>query len=160
MIKLKSISRMNDKPLCRKRESGFSLIEATIALAIFLIAVLGVFTTFTYSVNYNAGNSARTQALAIIQRKVEELRSKKFTPTITDTALSGGEKAAETYTAPDGNRFLIEVTVDDDPFTAGVQTNTAKTLKEVTVTVTLDRPTPGWQTAVPMIVVLRRVRAN
>ncbi len=146
--------------LNKTNESGFSLIEAVVALSIFLVATLGVFTTFTYTVNYNAGNGSRAQALSLLQQEVEQMRSARFTPTATDSTLTGGEKAVRTVTAADGNRYKIKITVDDDPFTAGVQTNTTKTLKEVTVTVSLDRPTPGWQTAVPITVILRRVRAN
>ena len=73
-------------------ESGFSLVEVVCALVILLIALLGVFVTFTYSINYNAGNSSRSQALALLQREVEQLRSKKFTPDFTDPALYGGSQ--------------------------------------------------------------------
>ena len=142
------------------KECGFTLTEVMIALTILLISLLGVFATFTYAVNYNAGNNARSQALAILQQKIELLRSAKFTPSLTDSALTGGTKAPELVVLPDGNRFLAKITIDDDPFTAGVQTDTSKTIKEITITVTLDSPTPGWQSAVPATVVLRRVRAN
>lgn len=60
----------------------------------------------------------------------------------------------------DGSRFSVENIVDDDPFVAGVQIDFSKTLKEVNVTVRLENPTAGWQTAVPATTVLRRVRAN
>ncbi|CAN5398987.1 hypothetical protein BH10ACI1_BH10ACI1_07650 [soil metagenome] len=139
---------------------GFSLIEAMVALSIFLISVLGVFTTFTYCINYNAGNSSRNQALAILQREVEQMRSAKFTPTVTDTTLTGGAKPLKTVISADGNNYRIQTTVDDDPFTSGTQINSAKTLKEITIIVTLDRPAPGWQTSVPISMVMRRVRAN
>ena len=69
-------------------------------------------------------------------------------------------KAAKTVTAADNKRFRVEIAIDDDPFTDGVQTDNLKSIKEITVTVTLDNPTPGWQTAVPATVILRRVRAN
>ncbi len=141
-------------------ESGFSLIEVSVAMAIFLIAILGVFISFAFAVNYNSGNSSRAQALAILQQKVEQLRSAKFTPTVTDSSLTGGTKSPEVVTAPDGNRFRIQVVVDDDPFTANIQTDSTQKLKEVSVTVTLERPTPGWQTAIPATIVLRRVRGN
>lgn len=141
-------------------QTGFSLIEVTIAMVIFLVAILGVFISFAYAVNYNSGNSSRAQALAILQQRVEQMRSAKFVPTFTDPALTGGVKSPEGITAPDGNRFRIQVTVDDDPFTPDVQTLTAPVLKEVSVTVTLERPTPGWQTAVPATIILRRVRGN
>lgn len=146
----------------RLNEAGFSLIEVVAALTIFLIAMLGVFTTFIYAVSYNAGNNSRTQALSVLQQEVERIRSKKFTPTTIDDDLKGGEKALKPVTSGDGNKFNVKVVVDDDPFIPGIQidlTNT-KTIKEIFVTVTLESPTPGWQTSVPATVVLRRVRAN
>ncbi|HEX8737179.1 MAG TPA: prepilin-type N-terminal cleavage/methylation domain-containing protein [Pyrinomonadaceae bacterium] len=143
-----------------KREDGFSLIEVIIAMIILLVALLGVFLTFTYAVNYNAGNNSRAQALSILQQEVELLRSAKFTPGVTDAALTGGEKTAKIITAADGSRFRVNITVDDDPFMANVQTDATKTLKEITVRVTSESPTPGWQTAVPATVFLRRVRSN
>ena len=141
-------------------QAGFSLVEITIAMVVFLIAVLGVFMSFAYAISYNSGNSSRAQALALLQQKVEQIRSAKFVPTGTDAILAGGVKAGEVVTAPDGNLYKLQVTVDDDPFTAGVQTDTTKLMKEVSVTVSLERPTPGWQTSVPATVVLRRVRGN
>lgn len=146
----------------RPNEVGFSLIEVVVAMTIFLIAMLGIFVTFVYAVNYNAGNNSRTQALSVLQQEVERIRSKKFTPTTIDDDLKGGEKALKLVASGDGSKFNVKVVVDDDPFTPGIQvdlTNT-KTIKEVFVTVTLASPTPGWQTSVPATVVLRRVRAN
>jgi hypothetical protein len=125
-----------------------------------MIALMGVFMTFTYAVNFNAGNNSRAEALAIMQQEVEIMRSAKFTPAITDSNLTGGTKVPKTVTGLSGNRFRVEIVVDDDPFTAGVQTDNTKTIKEISVTVSLDRPTPGWQSAVPATVVLQRVRSN
>ena len=154
-------------------EAGFSLVEVSIAMIIILVALLGVFVTFTYAINYNAGNNSRAQALAILQREVELLRSAKFTPNVTDNFtpgipddgkrdLRGGVKATRTVTAVDGNKFIVDAKVDNDPLTDGVQTTNelTTTIKEITVTVKLASPTPGWQTSVPATVVLRRVRSN
>lgn len=154
-------------------ECGFTLVEVTIALVVFLVALLGVFVTFTYAISYNAGNNSRAQALSVLQREVELMRSAKFTPvpggtdsqaptSSTDDRrdITGGIKAARTVTSGDGNRFIVVVKVDDDPFTDGIQTDSTKTIKEITVTVTLDSPTPGWQTSIPATVILRRVRGN
>lgn len=141
-------------------EKGFSLIEVVVAMVVFLIAMLGIFVAFTFAVSYNAGNTSRAQALAVLQQQVENIRAAKFTPVVTDTILAGGVKATQNVTTSDGLKFIVDVTVDDDPFTAGVQASTAATLKEISVTVALDRPTPGWQTSVPATVVLRRVMAN
>ena len=146
----------------RDKEAGFSLVEATCALIILLIALAGVATTFTYAINYNAGNNSRAQALAVLQQEVEQMRSAKFTPPPNgmDASLAGGRKTPRVISTVDGKRFRIQTVIDDDPLTAGVQVDNTKTIKEISVTVSLDNPTPGWQTAVPATVVLRRVRAN
>jgi prepilin-type N-terminal cleavage/methylation domain-containing protein len=143
-------------------EAGFTLMEVVVAMVILLVALLGVFGTFTYAINYNAGNNSRSQALAVLQQEVELMRSIKFTPNFTEPALTGGVKASKAVASADGNRFRVDVTVDNDPFTSGLQTTegAAVTIKEVKITVTLENPSPGWQTAVPSTVVLRRVRAN
>lgn len=143
-------------------EAGFSLVEVIIALVILLIALLGVFVSFTYSVSYNAGNSSRAQALAVLQQEVENLRSAKFTPDFTDPSLEGGEKAARVVTLLNGNKFRIKNIVDNDPSTPTViDGESVKTsIKQISVTVTLDTPTPGWQTSVPATVILQRVRGN
>ena len=141
-------------------EAGFSLIEVSIAMVVFLIAVLGVFISFAYAVSYNSGNTSRAQALALLQQKVEKMRSLRFVPTTTDADLTGGTKDPEIVTAPDGNKYSLKVIVDDDPFTEAVDIDPTTTFKEVSVTVSLERPTPGWQTSVPATVILRRVRGN
>ena len=147
----------------RKGEAGFSLIEVVCALVIILVALLGVAFAFTYSINYNAGNASRSQALAILQQEVEQMRAAKFTPTVTDAALTGGTKPLRTVAVPTGASFTIQVVVDNNPFVTGIQDDSVvpnPTLKEISVTVQLASPSPGWQTAVPARIVLRRVRAN
>lgn len=144
-------------------EKGFSLIEVMMALLIFLIVLLGVFVTFVYAINYNAGNNSRSQGLTVLQQEAELIRSAKFTPSFStspDPALTGGVKADKSAISEDGNKFKVKVVVDDDPFTEGVQINNFTTMKEISITVSLESPTPGWQTSVPTTVILRRVRAN
>ena len=142
-------------------DNGFSLVEVCVAMVIILVALLGVFFTFTYAITYNAGNNSRAQALAVLQEEVEKLRSYKFTPTVTDTQLQGGAKTPWTIVSPNGGTFSVTVEVDNDPFTAGLQDETTPTsIKEIKVSVKLDRPSPGWQAAVPAVVYLRRVRSN
>lgn len=147
------------------KESGFSLVETVIALVILLIAVLGVFAAFTYSTRYNTGNSRRSQSLAVLQREVESLRSAKFTPTITDSTpanidLTGGTKSPRVVTSADGASYRVETTVDDDPFTAGVQVDATKKMKEITVLVTPMSVDGSWVTAYQTRAIFRRVRSN
>lgn len=144
-------------------EAGFTLVEVACAMVIILIALLGVVFVFTYAVNYNAGNNSRAQALAVLQQEVEQMRAAKFTPTITDASLTGGTKASKAVTSPTGSRFTVDVVIDNDPLTSGIQDDTAipsPTLKEIKVTTRLESPSPGWQTAIPATIILRRTRAN
>jgi Tfp pilus assembly protein PilV len=146
-------------------EGGFTLIEAVIALVVLVISILGVFAAFTYAIRYNTGNSQRSQALAVLQREVEALRSAKFTPSITDSTpanvdLTGGVKTNRNVTSADGATYVVATTVDDDPFTDGVQVDAARSMKQITVLVTPLSPDGGWVTAYQTRAVFRRVRAN
>lgn len=141
-------------------ESGFTLIETTIALVVILIGLLAVAQALTFSIIYNAGNTSRNQAVSILQSETEFLRSKKFSPSTIDAELTGGTKAVKYVYAPNGEKFGVVNVVDDDPSTNGVQVDNSSTLKEITVTVTLASPSPGWQMAIPTRVVMRRTRGN
>jgi Tfp pilus assembly protein PilV len=155
--------QVNVKNQNRSEDSGFSLVEVSIALIILMIVLLGVFVTFTYAINYNAGNNSRAQALAVLQQQVEQIRSAKFTPENTENPLLyGGTRATQIVTSGDGGRYRVDISVDNDLVTNGIQSTneSTTTLKEVTIIVALDSPTPGWQTSLPSTVILRRVRAN
>ena len=141
-------------------EGGFTLVEVVIAMVILLVALLGVFVTFTWAISYNAGNNSRSEALAILQGEVEFLRSAKFTSGVMDSTLVGGTRSTVTVTGDNGNLFVVDVTIDDNPFTAGIQVDNSLSLKEITVSVALASPTPGWQTSVPAVVRFQRTRAN
>ncbi len=148
----------------KENESGFSLIEVIIALVILLVSILGVFAVFAYATTYNTGNSRRSQALSIFQQEIELLRSAKFTPTIyNDPKLTGGVKTPRSVTSlGDNNTYLVEITVDNDPFTTGPQFtgDATTTLKEITIAVTPQGANGSWITAYKTMVVLRRTRAN
>lgn len=149
-----------DRNRPREEEAGFTLIEVVIAMVILLIALLGVFVTFTWAVTYNAGNDSRSEALALLQGEVEFLRSAKFTSGVMDSTLAGGTRPQVPLIGPSGNAYTVDVTIDDNPFSPGVQVDNNRSLKEITVTVSLVSPTPGWQTSVPSTVRFQRVRGN
>lgn len=151
-------------PRNKNGQAGFSLIEVSIAFVIVLVSLLAVFYSFTYAIMYNAGNDSRAKALAVLQQEVEFLRSKKFTPTVCDTELRGGT-VTKTITTTTGYRFTVVDRIDNDPVAAGLQDEAAVPssttgVKEIEIVVRLEAPSPGWQTAVPATVVMRRVRGN
>lgn len=140
---------------------GFTLIEVALSMVILLVALLGVIVVFGFAVNYNSGNNARSEALAILQQEVEQLRSLKFTSTAMDARLAGGTKAPKIVTMAGGNRFRVNIVIDDDPTVAGVQTDNNKTLKEITISVTNTRVgTNDWREGFATSTVFRRVRGN
>lgn len=160
-----------------KRERGFTLIEAVIALVILLIVIAGVFGAFTYSAVLNTGNSRRSQALSVLQKEVELLRSAKFVhpsaggadsytpvdcndPRRNLTGTADGTPRTLACPAIDGMTYLIETEIDDDPFTDGQQIDAAKHLKEIRVTVTQPARPGSWETAYATRAIFRRVRAN
>jgi type II secretory pathway pseudopilin PulG len=178
-----------DKPLTipriskqgSRREGGFTLIEMIIALVIFFIVVMGVFAAFAYATKFNYGNSQRSQALSVLQKEVELLRSAKFTPaTVSQTTtptptcatldngsrdITGGTKAAEVRCGVDGTLYQVFTTIDDDPVTAGIQTDVVSiyhpNLKEIMVEVIPAGAKPNeWVTANKIVSVFRRVKAN
>ena len=168
-------SKTEGYPISRRktlsRESGFSLIEVLMALVVITVALLGMFSVFTYSILYNVGNKNRAAALAVLQDQVEQIRAAKFNTSGTDAILQGGTRATNTVTGSGGLTFTVDISVDNEPNVAAIQdetyqcltpqgTNIPCAIKEVTVTVRLAAPSPAWQTAVPATAVLRRVRAN
>ena len=152
-------------------DAGFSLVEVVIALLLILIGLLGVAAVFTFVITQNAGNKSRAQALAVMQQEAELIRSAKFNSTTTDTVLLGGTQAQRLVTTETGNAFLVDVSVDNDPSVAGIQNEAYQclspqndvipcALKEISIRVSFAAPTPGWQTAVPAAIFVRRVRGN
>ncbi len=157
--------------------AGFTLLETIVAMLIMTISLLGALQAINYSVLYNAGNASRAQALALLQREVELLRAAKFTPSGADAFpppgngdcrsdasrdISGGEKPECFVNTANGGSFSIKTWVDDNPFNGPGTYDIVPTaqIKEITVEVVLASKTPGWQTAVPARVVIRRSMGN
>ena len=97
-----------------RSHSGFTLIEMVIALVIFFIAVLGVFAAITYATRYNRGNSQRSQALAVLQREVEFLRSAKFTPSVVSDGTGMLHQDSSAQTCPDIDNTPTATPIPDD----------------------------------------------
>jgi len=107
----------------QKDQRGFSLIETTIALVLLMIIFSGVAPLCVYAIKYNSAAAIRAGALAVAQRKLEQLRASPFT-----SCTSSSE--APTSTSP----YTVDITVTD----------TSSTLKEVKIVVTPNgRSTTG-----------------
>ena len=181
------MAKHSHKSKGQESQGGFTFIEMIFALVILFIAVMGVFAAVTYATKYNHGNSQRSQALAVMQREVELLRSAKFTPTVVSNVttptptcatadngsrdITGGTKAVQVRCGIDGTMYLVETTIDDDPALLGTQVypgpTPAAVMKEITIRVTPVSPEgqtaagqATWVTGNPIFVVFRRVRAN
>lgn len=106
-----------------KREQGFSLLEAVIAMLIMMIGCLGIAGVFAFAVKNNTGSLDRTVALAVAQQEIERLRSLQFldaalnaTPTIVtpSTVYNGGRsyrvRTVIVDTTPSLKTIQIQVT--------------------------------------------------
>jgi type II secretory pathway pseudopilin PulG len=58
--------------------SGFTLIETAIAMVVMMVVGLGATSLFFYAVRSNSGSEGRSQALAIAQQRLEDLRTVAF----------------------------------------------------------------------------------
>ena len=125
-------------------QSGFTLLEAVIAMFIMLIVALASASLFSFSIYNNSGGSDRATSLAIGQQALERLRSAQFNVTTTDASLNAGS-TVQTNIAGDGRSFRVTVAIDDDPSTQAIDVNpTTTTLKGVTVTVVPQSIGRGW----------------
>lgn len=148
----------------RQKDGGFTLVEVLTATVIMIVLCVGTLTVFSYTVRINRGNNLRAQALSILQREVEFYRSLKFVPVGSDAALNAGTfPDLRTRTSPDGRVFRISVTIDNDPYSTGVQTTPADAqckFKEITVTAEPQVPEENWLADLKTKVTFQRVRAN
>jgi prepilin-type N-terminal cleavage/methylation domain-containing protein len=98
-----------------KGQRGFTLIETTIALTLLMIIFSGVAPLCVYAMKYNSAAAIRAGALAVAQRKLEQLRASPF------ASCTSSSEAATTLSP-----YNVEITVID----------TSPTLKNVRIVVT------------------------
>lgn len=161
-IRFKTRIVMDDIQKNTKTSAGFTLVEVVVAMVVMSIMLLGTLAVFTYAVQYNRGNNMRSQALTVLQKRAELFRSAKFTSLgVTDLELAGGEYTTEdSISYPEQMKFTIKITVDDDPFTDGLQVLAKPTLKEIKLEVRPKNAQSAWESAVVSRAVIQRVRGN
>jgi Tfp pilus assembly protein PilV len=109
-------------------QAGFTIVETCIALVIMFVAVLGSVSLFAYSIQNNSSANDRELAMAVAQKKVEELRNASF----TNASLNATDENGVTVTVTNAGRTYTEVTwITNSNLVDGLPT-----LKTITVQVT------------------------
>jgi Tfp pilus assembly protein PilV len=143
------------------KQAGLTLVETMIAMTVMMVIALAVAAVYVHAVKMNSGNAGRAQALEIAQQRLEEVRSARFAAGVMDSILEGGQKTPEVFNGKDANQYRVEMSVDDDPFTAGVQVNNSTTIKEITITVSsFSVKGDTWARAYPVRIITLRSRTN
>lgn len=127
-------------------ESGFTLIETTIALVVMMVVGLGAASLFFFAASNSIGANDRDLAMAVAQKRMEWLRSMPLNETTRTTAYgypNGGllattQPVIETTTSG-GRPYQITTTITDlDTDTDNTATSNAlpPTIKVITIRVT------------------------
>lgn len=94
------------KHLCegqgRRRESGFTLIEVTIALLILTVALLGLASMVIAVIKYGDYSKKRTIAITLAHNKMEEIKRMALTTPLTDADNSIESNLDENGVAGEG----------------------------------------------------------
>jgi Tfp pilus assembly protein PilV len=126
-------------------QSGFSLVETSIALLVMMVGALACSSLFVFSLQNNVGGGERALAMAVAQQQLEEIRSVTF----EDTTLTAGTTTASVSSG--GRNYTVERTVADETNSD----NTPKQLKRITITVTPQTAGPDWMRT-PVVLVSQR----
>jgi len=128
-------------------ESGFTLIETSIALVLLLVAALSIASLFTYAIKYNTGANDRAMAQAIAQQQMESLRKMSF----NDIAA----ESTTVYMA--GRPFAVVTTVCNDGTVACGGSTSAK---RISVRVTPQTAGPVWAQSSVLLISLRSASSS
>jgi Tfp pilus assembly protein PilV len=152
---LKRVSAARVRLRSVEGESGFTLVETTIALVIMMIVMLASASLFAFSIFNNTSGSDRAQTLAVAQQTLETLRNAQFSSAGTDSLLTAGKPVTQNVTRGGLNGsgarpYTIVSTVVD----------TTPTIKTITVTVTPTGAGPAWATGPAASVTITTQRAR
>lgn len=129
----------------KRRQQGFTLLEAAIALVVLMVIGLGVASLFTYAVSANVRADDRELAMAIAQKRMEWLRTIPFTTQTRSVAFAfpnGGLGATSTGGVTEtvtnaGRSYVVNTVITDLSFVpAGNHDAGATTVKRIQVSVT------------------------
>lgn len=135
----------------RQTESGFTLIETSIALVIMMVVGLGAASLFAYATNNNSAANDRELAMAIAQKRLEWLRNMPFSTTTRNLAYSypsgglgaTGNTGTTEQTVGGGRTYVVTTIIQDTAVVAAGQPDAGQpTVKTISVTVTPQGSTP------------------
>lgn len=113
----------------RRREDGFTVLEAAVAMAMLAVALLSLWGTLVYCSRSNVAAEQKKKAMNAAQAKIEELKSQPFATLVSDYGPSGKI----------GDRFAVP-TVDDDSANAEGQITFYTDETDVTTDPTIGLP--------------------
>lgn len=142
-------------PKARSQQSGFTLLEAAIALVIIMVIGLGVASVFAYATQTNARADDRELAMALAQKRMEWLRTIPFTTQTRSVAFSfpnGGlgptASTGVTETLENaGRNYIVTTTITDLSFVpVGNHDAGAATVKRIELSVTPEGAATAFET--------------
>jgi Tfp pilus assembly protein PilV len=140
------LGKSDDGKPAAESQSGFTLIETSIALVVMMVAGLAVSSLFVYSIHNNMGGNERALAMAVAQQQLEQLRSVDF----DDPTLAIGTTTLPTVTSG-GRDYNVVKRITDETNSDG----TVKSLKRIAISVTPETGGPNW-VRTPVVLVSHR----
>lgn len=131
-------------------ESGFTLLETSIAMVVMMVATLACSSLFVFSIQNNVGGSERALAMAVAQQQLEQLRSVTF----EDATLTAGTTNSSITSG--GRTYAVERTVADETNDDG----SPKYLKRITIKVTPQAAGANWTRTTVVLVTFRSTLAS
>ena len=123
--------------LRHKKQQGFTLLEAAIALVILMISGLGIASLFTYAIQANANADDRELSMAIAQKRMEWLRTIPFNTQTRHVA----------YAYPNGGLEVTDTAGVSAPVTNAGRSYTVCTVISNLSTVPAGQPDAGEPTS-------------
>src|SRR5262245_35770778 len=119
-----------------RQQTGFTLLEAAIAMVMLMIIGLGIASLFTYAIRANSSADDRELAMAIAQKRMEWLRTIPFTTQTRHVA----------YSYPNGGLEVTDTSGVAETVTNAGRSYTVRTIIQNLSTVPVGNPDAGEPT--------------
>ncbi|HLA09072.1 MAG TPA: prepilin-type N-terminal cleavage/methylation domain-containing protein [Pyrinomonadaceae bacterium] len=117
-------------PKRRQKESGFTLLETSVAMVVMMIGGLGIAAVFTYAIKSNTGARDRAASIAVAQQELERLRNLPF----DHSALTATGGVNTTSVTSAGRSYRMSTRILD----------TTSTVKSIQIQVTPENSSNPW----------------